>query len=113
MSNTPESISLRIDPDVLTIGDLEDFEDVVGAAIYDVLSPRPVIGSDGKKVLDEKGRPELETKIPTKALKALIWISQRVDNPDFTLQDARNVRVSALELVGTEDGQGNDEEQSA
>jgi hypothetical protein len=113
MSNTPESISLRIDPDVLTIGDLEDFEDVVGAAIYDVLSPRPVIGPDGKKVLDEKGRPELETKIPTKALKALIWISQRVDKPDFTLQDARNVKVSALELVGSEDGQGNDEEQSA
>jgi hypothetical protein len=113
MSNTPESISLRIDPDVLTIGDLEDFEDVVGAAIYDVLSPQPVIGPDGKKVLDEKGRPELETKIPTKALKALIWISQRVDKPDFTLQDARNVKVSALELVGSEDGQGNDEEQSA
>ncbi|MEU9975088.1 hypothetical protein [Streptomyces sp. NPDC051014] len=113
MTATPKTIALRIDPDVLTIGDLEDFEDVVGAAIYDVLSPRPVIGPDGKKVLDEKGRPELETKIPTKALKALIWISQRAENPSFSLEDARNVRVSALELVGAEDGQGNDEEPTA
>jgi hypothetical protein len=103
-----DSVSLRIDPDVLTIGDLEDFEDVVGVALYDVLQPKPVYGPDGKKVLDEKGRPELETKIPTKALKALIWITQRVEKPDFSLQDARNVRVSALELVGA-DGQGNDE----
>ena len=113
MSTAPQSVSLRIDPDILTIGDLEDFEDVVGAPIYEVLSPRPVIGPDGKKVLDEKGRPELETKIPTKALKALIWITQRVDNPAFTLDDARSVRVSALELVGSEDGPGNDEEQNA
>lgn len=112
MSNSVEAVSLRIDPDVLTIGDLEDFEDVVGAPIYDVLSPRPVIGPDGKKVLDEKGRPELQTQISTKALKALIWITQRIEKPEFSLEDARNVRVSALELVGVEDGQGNDEGQN-
>ncbi|MCB5179508.1 hypothetical protein [Streptomyces antimicrobicus] len=113
MTNATETVSLRVDPDVLTIGDLEDFEEVVGAPIYDVLSPRPVIGPDGKKVLDEKGRPELETKIPTKALKALIWITQRAEKPGFSLDDARNVRVSALELVASEDGPGNAEKQNA
>ncbi|MFD6970137.1 hypothetical protein [Streptomyces sp. NPDC059949] len=113
MSKNPETVALRINPDVLTIGDLEDFEEVVGLPIYEALSPRPVIGPDGKKVLDEKGRPELQTQITTKALKALIWVTQRVDNPDFSLQDARNVKVSALELVGSSDGQGNDEEQNA
>ncbi|MFJ5997544.1 hypothetical protein [Streptomyces sp. NPDC092370] len=112
MSTNRETVALRIDPDVLTIGDLEDFEDVVGAPLYEVLQPKPVIGSDGKKVLDEKGRPELETKIPTKALKALIWITQRIEKPDFSLEDARNVKVSALELVGV-DGQGNEGEQNA
>jgi hypothetical protein len=107
-TTTPETVSLRIDPDILTIGDLEDFEDVVGAPLYDVLQPKPVRDAEGKKVLDDDGRPELETQIPTKALKALIWITQRVEKPEFTLQDARNVRVSALELVAP-DGQGNDE----
>jgi hypothetical protein len=112
MSTTPNSVALRIDPDSLTIGDLEDFEDVVGAPLYEALQPKPVIGPDGKKVLDENGRPELETKISSKALKALIWISQRIDNPEFSLEDARKVRVSALELVGV-DGPGNDEEPTA
>jgi hypothetical protein len=112
MSTNPETVALRIDPDVLTIGDLEDFEDVVGAPLYEVLSPRPVIGSDGKKVLDEKGRPELQTQISTKALKALIWITQRIEKPDFSLEDARRIRVSALELVGV-DGPGNAPEQNA
>ncbi|MEU3618846.1 hypothetical protein ABZ725_41965 [Streptomyces sp. NPDC006872] len=107
-TSTPETVSLRIDPDVLTIGDLEDFEDVVGSPLYDVLQPKPVRDEFGKKVLDADGRPELQTQIPTKALKALIWITQRVEKPDFSLQDARNVKVAALELVAS-DGQGNDE----
>jgi hypothetical protein len=108
-TTTPETVALRIDPDVLTIGDLEDFEDVVGAPLYDVLQPKPVRDAEGKKVLDDDGRPELQTQISTKALKALIWITQRIEKPGFSLDDARAVRVSALELVGAEDGQGNDE----
>ncbi|MFE0648546.1 hypothetical protein ACFVZH_08170 [Streptomyces sp. NPDC059534] len=113
MSKNPETVALRIDPDVLTIGDLEDFEEVVGAPLYEVLQPKPVIGADGRKVLDERGRPELQTQISTKALKALIWITQRMEKPDFSLADARAVKVSALELVGTEDGPGNDVAQNA
>lgn len=109
MSTTTETVSLRVDPDILTIGDLEDFEDVVGAPLYDVLQPRPVRDEFGKKVLDADGRPELQTQIPTKALKALIWITQRMEKPGFSLDDARSVKVSALELVAPEDGQGNDE----
>jgi hypothetical protein len=107
-----ETVALRIDPDILTIGDLEDFEDTVGVALYDVLQPKPVIGPDGKKVLDEKGRPEMQTQISTKALKALIWITQRIDKPEFTLDDARRVRVSELELVGVDDESGNDDGQN-
>lgn len=105
-TNKIETVALRVDPDVLTIGDLEDFEDIVGKPLYDVLQPKPVY-ENGKKVLDEKGRPELQTQISTKALKALIFITQRIEKPDFTLDDARRVRVSALELVGAEDGPGN------
>jgi hypothetical protein len=107
-----ETVALRIDPDVLTIGDLEDFEDVVGVPLYDALKPKAVY-EDGQKVLDEKGRPLLETQISTKALKALIWITQRIENAEFTLDDARRVRVSALELVGADDEEGNDDGQSA
>ncbi|MFF7233948.1 hypothetical protein [Streptomyces sioyaensis] len=108
-----DTIALRIDPDKLTIGDLEDFEEVVGEPLYEALAPRPVIGPDGKKVLDERGRPELETKVSTKSLKALIWISERAIKPEFSLNDARNVRVSELQLVAPEEtNQGNGDGQN-
>jgi hypothetical protein len=108
--STNDTIALRVDPDKLTIGDLEDFEDVTGVPLYEAIEAKPVRDEDGNKVLDEKGRPELQTKISTKALKALIWITQRAENPDFSLEDARNVRISALEIVAADAGdQGNDE----
>lgn len=105
-----EKVVLKVDPDALTIGDLEDFEDVVGASLFDALQPVPTRDEDGSVVRDEKGRPVTEVKVTAKALKALIWITQRVDRPDFTLQDARNVRVTSLEIVDdAADPEGNDE----
>ncbi len=107
-----DKISLRIDPDALTIGDLEDFEDGVGVPLYDALKPVVVKDDEGKVVLDEpdeKGRqrPLTEVKISSKALKHLVWIIQRNTNPDFTLTDARNVKVGNLEIVGDDDESGN------
>jgi hypothetical protein len=54
----------------------------------------------------------MQTQITTKALKALIWITQRIEKPEFTLDDARRVRVSELELVGVDDESGNDDGQN-
>ena len=91
---------LAIDQDTLTIGDLEDFEDAVGVSFQRALTPRPVYGPDGKRVLDEKGRPVSEADVTAKALKALVWIVKRKEVPAFTLDDARQVPVSALQMSG-------------
>jgi hypothetical protein len=104
-----EKISLRLDPDALTIGDLEDFEDGVGVPLYEALKPTVVKDEDGNKVLDEKGRPETEVKVSSKALKYLVWIVHRNEVEGFTLEDARKVRVGSLELIGDDDDSGNDE----
>lgn len=69
---------IRFSEDDLTIGDLEDFEEIVGASIDDAFQ-------DGKSV-------------STKTLKAVVFITKRRDNPDFTLEDARKVKVSELVL---------------
>jgi hypothetical protein len=103
MSN---AVNLRIDPDTLTIGDLEDFEMVTGKPMFDVLKPVQVRDDEGQIVRGEDGRPETEVKVTAVALKALVWISQRAENPAFTLDDARNVRVAALEIVGDDEGEG-------
>jgi hypothetical protein len=106
MSN---AIVLDIDPDELTIGDLEDFEEITGGTIQKVIKTVPELDANGDRVFDEKGRPVMTSEVPAKAIRALVWITQRKLNPEFTLEDARNVRVSSLVLhAPSEDEQGND-----
>lgn len=98
------SEKLSINPQDMTIGDLEDFEDVVGMSMDKAFKPVPLLDENGERVFekDAKGvlRPQTTVELSTKALKALIWIVKRQDNPDFTLEDARKIKVSELELQG-------------
>lgn len=116
-----ETFAIRLDPDALTIGDLEDFENGVGATLQEALKPVPVyeLDEDGEPKRDtdtgakirkigEDGRPEMTAKVSTTALKHLVWILKRNEDENFTLDDARKVRVSTLELV-TADAEGNGE----
>lgn len=96
-----ETVDIKLNPDDLTLGDLEDFEELVGKPIDEVVKPVPVTDEFGARVFDAKGRPEMTVKVPTKAVIALVWLSQRRDNPEFTLADARKVRVGSLVMTET------------
>lgn len=103
-------MKLHIDPNDLTIGDLEDFEEVTGVSLQEALKPVPLLDENGEKVFDEKGRPITEVQVSTKTLKGLVWIIGRKENPSFSLTDARNVKVTSLEIESDEgDEQGNAE----
>ncbi|WP_144121125.1 hypothetical protein [Catellatospora sichuanensis] len=93
-----ETLDINLDPDDLTLGDLEDFEEFVGKPIDDVVRPVPVLDDEGNRVFDAKGRPEMTTKIPAKGIICLVWLVKRKSDPSFTLADARKVRVTALVL---------------
>lgn len=80
--------SLRVDPDELTIGDLEDFEEAAGVAFEDAF----VAGPDGNV------KPSL------KAIKAIVWVVKRQSDPGFTLDDARNVKLVELEIGSEAEG---------
>ena len=112
--------SLTFDENKITIGDLEDFEDATGVTIEDALKPVPILGEDGKPVRHDcatdvcdddsdsetcrdNGRPVLAVKMRPKVLKGLVWIATRHDDPDFTLENARAVRVSELNIVRADD----------
>lgn len=97
-----EPIELRFDPDSLTLGDLEDFEAFVGNTIDEVIKPVPVVDDNGDRVFDDRGRPEMTTKVPAKALVCLVWLVKRADDPAFTIADARRVKVSALSMSAPE-----------
>ena len=89
---------LKLDPEDLSIGDLEDFEDITGQSLTEALKARPVIDSDGNRMFDEKGRPLSEAQLSAKVIKALVFVTKRRDNPAFTLEDARHVRISELKF---------------
>ena len=78
----PVTEPLRLDENELTIGDLEDFESITGQT-FESLRP----GKDGSVAMDAK------------MLKALVFIVKRRADPAFTLDDARDVRVTELEVV--------------
>lgn len=78
-------MDILLDVSQLTVGDVEDIEEICG------------------KQLDE-----LDFKTPSaKLMKAIIYINGRRDNPDFTLEEARQVKLAEVKLVEnppTEDG---------
>lgn len=72
----PKSIDLTIDLDDMSLGEIVDFEDASGS----------LIGS-----IDE-------SNLSARELVALVWIAQRRTDPDFTFDDAREVKVSQLNI---------------
>lgn len=69
--------NLVVDFDDLELGELEDFEEATG---LDFTQMKP-----GKA-------------LPVKALTALVWIVKRRTEPDFTIEDARKMKLSTVDL---------------
>jgi hypothetical protein len=91
--------ALNLNPEELSLGDLEDFEEITGMQLQDALAAKPVLDAEGNQVKDEKGRPLREAQLSVKVIKALVYITKRRDNPDFKLEDARDVKVTELNFT--------------
>lgn len=76
--------ALHVDPDDLTIGDLEDFKKVAGVSLQKAF-PQTKDGAE-------------DADIDPTALKALVWIVKRKADPSFSLTDARDVRITELHI---------------
>lgn len=76
-----ETVNIELNVDEMTIDDLETFEEIT------------------ETTLSAATRGELSAK----ALKAIIYIEQRRENPDYTLADAGKVKVGSLHLTSDED----------
>lgn len=101
---------IRLDQSAITLGDLEDFEEITGSDLFEVMKPRVVIcegpyeceydhpHKKGKPIAnpaDEKGRPLLAMKKPTaKQMTALVYIFGKKTNPGLTLAKARELKVA-------------------
>lgn len=68
--------SITINPDDLTLGEVEAIEEVVGKPFSEAFAGA----------------------VSAKAAIALVYVVKRRDNPDFTLDDARAYKIADLEL---------------
>lgn len=107
-----DKIRLVVDEDDFTIGDLEDFEEITGESLESVLQGEVALDEDGNKKFDEKGRPLREMKVSAKVVKALVYIIRRREVPGFTLEDARNVKLSSIEWADSSEPDPKDESAS-
>lgn len=82
-------MKITLDPNQLDFGDLEDFEEFTGQGLMETFDK---IGASGD-VKDLK----------VKTVVGLLWICGRQENPNFSLTDARRVKLTELEIdVGGE-----------
>lgn len=79
---------LAFNPDDLTLGEMCDVEEASGFNITALN-------------VDENGNAAL----PAKALVAIAWVLKRREQPDFTLEQARNIKIE--ELMGPEENPTN------
>lgn len=98
-----EKIRVSVDPDSMTMGDLEDFESYTGTSFAESVKHVKVLDDEGNVKRDDRGRPETQVQMTAKAMTALMWIAIRQDRPGFTVKEAREVRPSAIEWVGGDD----------
>ena len=68
---------VQIDLDDLTLGEMEEVEQIVGVPFGEAFE---------------------DTTLSAKALLALVYVVKRRENPNFTLDQARNFRLSDLQV---------------
>lgn len=87
----------------MTLGDLEDFEEITGKTFSQAMKQTPVIDPEtGKPVRDPdpeaKGRPLMQAEMSMKGLVAIVYLAMRKEDPNFTLEEARKLKLSDFEI---------------
>lgn len=72
------SDSIVLDPDDLTLGEIEDIEEIAGVPVATLFS-------------DPKA-------LPAKALTAIVYVMKRRSDPEFTIERARATTIGSLDI---------------
>jgi len=81
-----EPVELRVDIDSFSIGEIEDVEEACGLSFATIIN----------RFTDPEG-------MRGQAVKALVWVLRRREDPSVTLEDVRSMRLSAVRLKWGDD----------
>lgn len=96
--------TVTFDPNDLTFGDMEDFESIVGVPFEVALAAKPTLDPEtGEFQRDNRGRLVTKVQPSPKAMVALIYIGVRRTDPTFTVDDARKMKVSELQVANVKE----------
>lgn len=89
---------LAINPDDLTLGEMEEFEELSGRPLAKMLQGDVIKDENGNVIPGKDGKPQREIDPRVKDIIALVFLAKRREEPDFTLAEARNIKISELQL---------------
>lgn len=103
-----EPRKIKFNQSKMTLGDLEEFEDITGqsfnSAMKEVVVMDPETGRPKRNPDPEaKGRALTQTEMSMKGLVALVYMATKKDDPTFTLEDARALKLSEFNFDMSED----------
>lgn len=99
----PERKKLKFNQANMTLGDLEDFEEITGRSFNSAMKQVPVLDPvTGQPMRDPdpeaKGRPLTTMEMSMKGMVALVYIAMKKDDPTFTIEDARALKLTEFEM---------------
>ena len=100
-----EKRKITIRQDDFSLGELVELEDMTGKTMDQLFKTVFVTDDEGRRVPDPddpKGRPLTITRVPMKAMAALLLIVDRRDNPALTMEDVLTYKFGDIDL-GVED----------
>lgn len=108
--STPEpKYRVLLAPDNMTLGAMEEFEDIAGVSFRSQLRKIPRLDPmTGKQMKDPdpeaKGAGLFDIELSAKAMTILTYMGIRKTNPEITLDQVRSMPPTDIEYVG-EDGE--------
>lgn len=92
---------IDLNPDELTLGDLELFEEATGLDLMEAL--KPIVERDPETDMpipdpDNPGKPKMTVKMTAKAFLGLIYVVVKREDPTVTVADLRKMKLNDFEF---------------
>lgn len=109
-----EKVKVSLDMDTLTFEELEEFEDRTGMVMSDAIRTVIVRDKDNRPIPDPddpKGRPLKEVKMSARAMRCLVYLTMKRENPELQYADTLKMTMNDVDFdVMERDDSGNSPE---